>query len=124
MHELSVCQSFIAQVERIASAHSARTVDKIVVRLGPLSGVEIPLLRQAYTLARAGTIAENAELVTEIQPIRVACRTCGAETNASVNRLLCGACGDYHTRLLSGDEMILASVELNVDAGERLQDAV
>jgi hydrogenase nickel incorporation protein HypA/HybF len=124
MHELSVCQSLIAQVERIASAHNARTVDKIVVRLGPLSGVEIPLLRQAYTLARAGTIAENAELVTEIQPIRVACRTCGAETNASVNRLLCGACGDYHTRLLSGDEMILASVELNVDAGERLRDAV
>jgi hydrogenase nickel incorporation protein HypA/HybF len=124
MHELSVCQSFIAQVERIAFAHSARSVDKIVVRLGPLSGVEIPLLRQAYTLARAGTIAENAELITEIQPIRVACRTCGAETNASVNRLLCGACGDYHTRLLSGDEMILASVELNVDAGERLQDAV
>jgi hydrogenase nickel incorporation protein HypA/HybF len=124
MHELSVCQSLIAQVERIASAHNARTVDKIVVRLGPLSGVEIPLLRQAYTLARAGTIAENAELVTEIQPIRVACRTCGAETNASVNRLLCGACGDYHTRLLSGDEMILASVELNVDAGERLRDPV
>jgi hydrogenase nickel incorporation protein HypA/HybF len=124
MHELSVCQSFIAQVERIASAHNARTVDKIVVRLGPLSGVEVPLLCQAYTLARAGTIAENAELVTEIQPIRVACRTCGAETSASVNRLLCGACGDYHTRLLSGDVMILASVELNVDAGERLRDAV
>ena len=124
MHELSVCQSFIAQVERIASAHNARTVDKIVVRLGPLSGVEISLLRQAYTLARAGTIAENAELVTESQPIRVVCRTCGVETNASVNRLLCGACGDYHTRLLSGDEMILASVELNVDADDRLQDAV
>ena len=43
--------------------------------------------------------------------------------NATVNRLLCGACGDYHTRLLSGDEMILASVELNVDAAEQLRDA-
>jgi hydrogenase nickel incorporation protein HypA/HybF len=124
MHEFSVCQSFIAQVERIALAHNAHTVDKIVVRLGPLSGVEVPLLRQAYTLACAGTVAENAQLVTEIQPIRVACEACGAETNATVNRLLCGACGDYRTRLLSGDEMILASVELNVDAGTRLQDAV
>ncbi len=123
MHELSVCQSFLAQVERIALAHNARTVDKIVVRIGPLSGVEIPLLRQAYPLACAGTVAENAELVTEIQPVRVACETCGAETNATVNRLLCGACGDYHTRLLSGDEMILASVELNVDAAEQLRDA-
>ncbi len=124
MHELSVCQSFLAQVERIALAHNARTVDKIVVRIGPLSGVEAPLLRQAYTLACAGTVAEDAELVTEIQPIRVACETCGAETSASVNRLLCGACGDYHTRLVSGDEMILASVELNVDADTRLRNAV
>jgi hydrogenase nickel incorporation protein HypA/HybF len=124
MHELSVCQSFLAQVERIALAHNARTVDKIVVRIGPLSGVEVPLLRRAYTLACAGTVAEDAELVTEIQPIRVACETCGAETNASVNRLLCGTCGDYHTRLLSGDEMILASVELNVDTGTRLRDVV
>jgi hydrogenase nickel incorporation protein HypA/HybF len=124
MHELSVCQSFLAQVERIALAHNARAVDKIVVHIGPLSGVEIPLLRQAYTLARAGTLAEKAELVAEAQPIRVACETCGAETSASVNRLLCGACGDYRTRLLSGDEMVLASIELNVEAGARLRDAV
>lgn len=117
MHELSISQSLIVQVERIALVHNARTVDKIVVRIGPLSGVEIPLLRQAYTLACAGTVAENAELVTEVQPIRVACETCGAETRATASRLLCGACGDYHTRLLSGDEMILASVELNVDTG-------
>ena len=124
MHELSICQSLIVQVERIASVHKACTVDKIVVRIGPLSGVEIPLLRQAYTLVCAGTVAENAALVTDVQPIRVACETCGAETRAIVNRLLCGACGDYRTRLLSGDEMILASVELNVDTGTRMRDAV
>lgn len=124
MHELSVCQALIDQVEHIAFEHSAHAVDKIVVRIGPLSGVEIPLLRQAYTLARVGTLAENAELVMDIPPISVACETCGAETSARVNRLLCGACGDYRTRLLSGDEMILASVELDVDAGEPPQDAV
>jgi hydrogenase nickel incorporation protein HypA/HybF len=123
MHELSICQGLIGQVERIALEYNARTVDKIVVRIGPLSGVEIPLLRQAYTLARAGTLAENAELIAEPQPIRVVCETCGAETGAQMNRLLCGACGDYRTRLLSGDELILASVELNADASGRLQDA-
>ena len=114
----------IGQVERIALEHNARAVDKIVVRIGPLSGVEIPLLHQAYVLARAGTLAENAELVTEPQLIRVACETCGAESTAKINRLLCGVCRDYRTRLVSGDEMILASVELNVAASEMIQDAV
>ena len=124
MHELSICQGLISQVEHLALQHNADAVDKIVVRIGPLSGVEIPLLRQAYVLARAGTLAENAELVTEPQPIRVACETCGAETTATMNRLLCGMCGEYRTRLVSGDEMILASVELNVDTSESIQDAV
>jgi hydrogenase nickel incorporation protein HypA/HybF len=124
MHELSICQGLIGQVERIAVEHNAYAVDKIVVRIGPLSGVEISLLHQAYVLARAGTLAENAQLVTEPQPVRVVCETCGAETTAKVNRLLCGVCSDYRTRLVSGDEMILATVELNLDANEMIQDAV
>jgi hydrogenase nickel incorporation protein HypA/HybF len=32
--------------------------------------------------------------------------------------LLCGTCGDYHTRLLSGDEMLLASLELTSETRE------
>lgn len=124
MHELSICQDLINQVERIAFDHNARSVDKIVVRVGPLSGVEIPLLRNAYTLVRAGTVAENAALVTEPQPVRVACKTCGAETDAQINRLVCAKCGAYHTYLISGDEMILASVELDVDTYEMTRNAV
>jgi len=112
MHELAVCQGLISQVTRIAAEHDARAVERIVVRVGPLSGVEVPLLQQAYTLARAGTVAEQAELVTESLPVRVHCSQCGADTDAAVNRLVCGACGDWRTQLLSGDEMILASVEL------------
>jgi hydrogenase nickel incorporation protein HypA/HybF len=112
MHELSICQSLLDQVERIAREHGATRVERILLRVGPLSGVEGPLLQHAYPLAAAGTLAESAELVIEPSPIRVACSTCGAETEASVNRLLCGACGDYRTRLISGDEMLLASLEL------------
>ena len=124
MHELSICQDLIDQVARIALQHSAHSVDKIVVRVGPLSGVEIPLLHNAFTLARAGTVAEKAALVTDLQPIRVACKKCGAESDAQINRLLCAKCGAYHTHLISGDEMILASVELNVDTNETTQNAV
>ncbi len=57
-------------------------------------------------------MAEDAELTLEPQPVRVRCEDCGAESEAAPNRLLCGACGGYHTRLTSGDELLLASVEL------------
>lgn len=113
MHELSICQSLVAQVESIAREHQAVHVALIKVQIGPLSGVEIPLLERAYPVAAAGTIAEGAHLELEAMPIRVQCKTCLAESEASANRLVCGMCGDYHTRLISGDEMVLASVELD-----------
>ncbi|MGB5735490.1 MAG: hydrogenase maturation nickel metallochaperone HypA [Thiohalocapsa sp.] len=114
MHELSVCLSLLDQVERIAREHGADRVERILLRIGPLSGVEAPLLANAYPLAAAGTIAEHATLDIEPAPIRVKCTACGAETEAEPNRLICGACGDWHTRLVSGDEMLLANLELRV----------
>lgn len=112
MHELSVCMSLIEQVEAVAREHAATRVDKVVLRIGPLSGVEAPLLEHAYPVAAAGTVAEHAVLVIEALPIRVRCRTCGAESAARPNNLVCAACGDWHTTLISGDEMLLAQVEL------------
>lgn len=111
MHELSVCQGMMRQVHELARRHRAEKVCKIVVRIGPLSGVEPELLRQAFPIASAGTLAEAAELVLEQDPLRVTCQVCGAETSARPNRLLCGECGSWQTRLISGDELLLASVE-------------
>ena len=104
----------MAQVEAIAAREGAHAVTAIQVRIGPLSGVVPELLQQAFTIARAGTLAEQAELVTELQPIRIRCLECDAESQAEANRLLCGACGSYRTQVTSGDELLLASVELDV----------
>lgn len=113
MHELSVCQSLLEEVQRIARENGAGSVSRIVLKVGPLSGIEPDLLRNAYPLAAAGTVAEDAELEIEFAEIVVSCSQCGGESPATVNRLLCAHCGDYRTRLVSGDEMVLQSMELD-----------
>jgi hydrogenase nickel incorporation protein HypA/HybF len=113
MHELSICQAMLSQVEEIAQREKASEVTRIVIRIGPLSGVVPELLQQAYTVARAGTIADEAELVTESQPIVVKCLECGAESEVETNNMLCRSCSSYRTQVMSGDELLLASVELN-----------
>ncbi|MBU1191061.1 MAG: hydrogenase maturation nickel metallochaperone HypA [Gammaproteobacteria bacterium] len=111
MHELSVCQALVQQLKDIAVREDAARITRVVVQIGPLSGVEAQLLRHAYPVASAGTVADTAELILESLPIRVRCESCGAESDASTNRLVCGVCGDYHTQMLSGDELLLAQVE-------------
>ena len=112
MHELSVCQALIRQLTELAQKERAARITKVVVQIGPLAGVEAQLLRHAYPIASAGSVASAAELVIEDLPLRVRCEACGEESEATPNRLICGVCGDYHTQLLSGDELLLAQVEL------------
>ena len=62
MHELSVCQGLMRQVQQIAEETGRRSVDLIRLRVGGLSGVEPSLLAHAFEIARAGTVAADAEL--------------------------------------------------------------
>ncbi|MCX7110568.1 MAG: hydrogenase maturation nickel metallochaperone HypA [Proteobacteria bacterium] len=115
MHELSLCQDLIDQVTELARKHRAKSVACVKVQIGQLAGVEPLLLESAFTIARAGTVAEQAEMITEVVAPCVLCNTCGAESEVTPSNLLCLACGGNDTRLIRGEELILARVELVVD---------
>ena len=118
MHELSICQALIGEVEAVARAHAARSISDIYVDVGPLSGVEIPLMRNAFPIAAAGSLAAGATLHFRETPLRVSCRHCGTESRAEINRLVCARCGGWRTRLVSGDELLLQRVELRTRSEE------
>ena len=110
---MSICQALMDQVERIAGEKGASRVDRIVLSIGPLAGVEPELLSRAYEVSTAGTIAENAELEIETGPIMVECRSCGASGEAGVSRLVCPSCGDWQVDLIQGDELLLLRLEVS-----------
>ncbi len=120
MHELSVCQSLLHQVEQVAAQRHAVEVVRIHVNIGPLSGIEAPLLQQAFTIARAGTVANDADLITNPMSVRVHCSRCDTESTVRANRLVCAGCGDWRTRLVCGDEMELARVEMTINEVTRI----
>lgn len=115
MHELAVAQALVEQVDAVIDQHQASGAHAIRVRIGPLAGVVPELLASAFPLAAAGSRMQHAVLEFSHAPIRVRCQNCGAETEAAMNRLLCGACGDWHTQVICGDELLLESVELDMD---------
>jgi hydrogenase nickel incorporation protein HypA/HybF len=114
VHELSICQALLAQVTEIAADRGASVVERIVVEVGPLSGVEPALLARAFTVARAASCAADAVLTIETTPVTVGCMACGAHSQTAPNRLVCEVCGGYRTRIVAGDELRLRRVELQV----------
>jgi hydrogenase nickel incorporation protein HypA/HybF len=112
MHELSVCQALVDQLHELAQRESAQRITRVLLRVGPLSGVVPDLLEHAFPIAAAGTVADGAAIAIEHAGLRVRCRTCGAQTDAEPGSLVCGDCGDFRTDLVTGDELLLVSVEL------------
>lgn len=112
MHELAICEAVLRQVLAIASEHGAGHVARISLNIGPLAGVEPGLLLSAFPLVAAGTLCGSAIVEIATAAVQVECSICGAVSGAKPNRLLCAACGNWRVALVSGDQMLLSSVEL------------
>lgn len=115
MHELSLCQSLLRQAREVADRHGASGIRRIHVRIGQLSGVEPDLLQQAFLLASRGTPAEGALLEMTLCAVQVHCPACDHQAEVPPNNLNCPHCGHWQTRLIGGDELLLASVDLLAD---------
>lgn len=114
MHEFAVCQGLLSQVARIAAEQGSDKVERILLQVGGLSGVEPSLLERAFEVARIGTVAEQAALEIESGPVVVRCRECGGSSAVPPNRLLCGYCGDWKVSVTEGEELMLLSVDLEL----------
>ncbi len=112
MHELSLCYALLEQVERIAKQQQAERVVSIRLQIGPLAGIEPELLQRAFPLVIPGSLAAGAELVIEPLPLRIHCTTCEWEGEATPSHLRCPHCESLQTQVISGEEMLLASLEL------------
>lgn len=113
MHELSICQALMKQVDDVARKHPGADVCEIVVAIGPLSGVEPALLASAFELVRSGCCAA-ASLRFDTLPLKIRCNECGTVSECKPNRLLCSACGSFRNEVISGDELRLERVKLSV----------
>jgi hydrogenase nickel incorporation protein HypA/HybF len=112
VHEYSIVQALVEQVDRHARAHGARRIERLHVRIGELSGVEVPLLTEAYAVFRERTICEGAALEVHSVEAIWRCPECGRPISRGVV-LRCPDCA-RPARLEQGDEIILDRIEMEV----------
>lgn len=112
MHEWSLCRSLLTQLEKICKQESATGIARVYLRVGPFAGVEPDLLQTAFTLSRGQSVAAGAELVIETTPLRVHCPACNDDFQVPRQDLRCPKCRDTRAYLISGEELVLASVDL------------
>ena len=102
-------------VEQLENAlgEDDEAIERIVVYLGPLSGVEQDSFEFCFPTAAQGTKAENAELIIEKAPLVLSCRACGAESRPKKLKLQCEKCSSPEVDITSGREFIVKSMEVS-----------
>lgn len=124
MHEISIAQALLDQIEAAARPRGAVEVAAATIRVGPLSGVEPSLLRRAFEVARlARPMTARTELTLEIGEVVVSCASCERDGSASPGDLRCQYCASSRTSLRAGDELLLLRVEMDIPAAGAAQMA-
>jgi hydrogenase nickel incorporation protein HypA/HybF len=112
MHELSICRAIASTAAKHAEG---RPVTQVTVQIGHLRQVVPDALQFSWEVVSSATDLNDAELVIEQVPAVVECLHCGAATTLESPILVCGACDGSEVKLLSGEELLVVSIDL-VDA--------
>ena len=117
MHELALARSLIELVDDHAARNNATRVKRINIRLGRMSAMT-RALHVCFSSAAKGSSCEDAILHIDEVPLTVFCSTCEAvKTPSGPYNYRCPDCGMPTPKVVTGREMELTSIELDVPAG-------
>jgi hydrogenase nickel insertion protein HypA len=112
MHEYSIVQALMEQVETLAEENEAERVSKVVVKIGVMSGVEPHLLEIAFDTFKEKSICEGAEFVLNIQPLTILCLECDIQSELDEIAYCCPQCRSLKVEVVDGEDMFLMSLEM------------
>ncbi len=115
MHESGIAANLLQMAERVALQNELKTITRVVVAVGALTGVEAHALAFAFGVLAKGTLAEHAELVIQEVPLRLRCRQCECEYLAQPNDMTCPNCRNGVFDVLQGRELTLKTIKGNRD---------
>jgi hydrogenase nickel incorporation protein HypA/HybF len=113
MHELSATESILSLVIDEAAKAGASRITRISLKIGEWSTFVPDSVQFCFELISGGTPAEGAELAIEQVPVEYKCDGCGFEFAPQVERLGCPKCAGTNTRLVSGREFYIDSIEVD-----------
>jgi hydrogenase nickel incorporation protein HypA/HybF len=112
MHEYSIVQSMLDLCEKHAQG---KLVDKVVVKIGKMSGIEPHFLRESYDVFKEDTVCKDAAMEMNIIDISISCKDCGKESVIDNFNFYCPHCNGGNTEVLTGQEMHIEYIELKED---------
>jgi len=112
MFEFEYAREFVEQCENHVRANEAHKVLSVTIKVGIYSGVDTDRLRDEFERYKTDTVCHDAELIIEMQRVRLYCDECRHEEETDDLPLECPACGSTRTAVIGGEDVYLMSLEM------------
>lgn len=124
MHELSIIHSIIETVEATVAEQDAPVeVERVLLLVGDLAGVEIENLEFLWPAAVQDTVLQQATCVIERVQAQAVCLDCHAAFSLKNYFDACPACGSFWKDVTAGEELKIKSIELCVQPADAVATA-
>ncbi len=112
MHELSIAEALVRQIQDVLEKEHVSRASSVTVRVGALSGVNTPALDAAFPFACESAGLSTPDLIVEDVPVALFCRTCQTSSDAVLPFMVCAHCDSTDVDVRAGHELMLKSVQL------------
>lgn len=109
VHELSIAEAI---AHKVRERGAGRSISAVTIRVGHFRQVVPDALQFSWTMVTDGTDLEGCKLEIEQVPATVNCRDCDSTTTLDIPILVCGSCGGSDVTLLTGEEFVIVSLEI------------
>jgi len=126
MHEVSLALGMVDELIKIADKNNAKSILTVNLKIGKMSGIVTDSLKFAFDAVKLEhPILTSTEISIEEIPLVYECIDCGRtfspqDNSAGADRPedsvfpSCRDCNSYNLKVLSGEEMDIANLEVEV----------
>jgi len=118
MHEMSLVEALMDTLLDMQRRQGWSRVSRVTLKVGRLRQVVPEAMVFCFEVASKGTSVEGASLEIEEAPLVSRCTRCGEEWSDSESLGLCPFCGSVDVEVVQGMELLLESVEVELDSAE------
>lgn len=112
MHELSIAQSILEILNRSVPNEELGNVRTVNMKVGRMAGVVCESLEFSFRALVSGTPLSAASLSIARVPFRIHCSACDRTSPTQHGFALCPHCSGTETRIVSGMELQVVSIDL------------
>ena len=109
MHELSITRNIVAIV---AERAGQRSVQRVRLQIGRLSGIEVSAVRFCYDVCAQGTVLEGSRLDIEEVDGRAECLECHKSVEVQHFTARCPCAQKARVKITQGEELLIKEMEI------------